>query len=154
MDGIYIWCKCNLEISAVKIKTGRKTVKKNRLFLIFSHKLTEDQQNDARETFGVDEFVSLPKSLQQLWSNIAPEEENIYKYLSPLWEYMAKQINSSDVVLIQGDFGATYLAIKLAKELEALPIYATTKRVVKEEIENNEVIKTSIFKHVRYRIYE
>jgi hypothetical protein len=40
------------------------------LYLVFSHRLTDDQIRDARQSLGVTDFVALPETLQQRWSNI------------------------------------------------------------------------------------
>ena len=51
-----------------------------KMFLLFSHKLTDEQIKDAKENLGVDEFVYLPPSLQKKFSNVPPELEDIKKY--------------------------------------------------------------------------
>ncbi len=38
-----------------------------KMFLLFSHKLTQTQKDDAIKTLGIDEFVYLPENLQQVF---------------------------------------------------------------------------------------
>ena len=58
------------------------------------------------------------------------------------------------MLLVQGDFGATYNMIKFAKNMGLTVIYATTKRIVSEYIENGKVLTKREFKHARFREYE
>nr|WP_250543651.1 CRISPR-associated protein Csx20 [Methanocaldococcus lauensis] len=124
------------------------------MFLLFSHNLTDDQIKDAKENLKVDKFIYLPKELQNIWSNIPPEVEDITDYLKPIKEFLKNNANDGDYVLIQGDFGATYNMVSYAFENNLIPIYATTKRVVKEVIENGKVITIREFKHCRFRKYK
>ncbi len=125
-----------------------------KMFLLFSHNLTNDQIKDAKENLKVNKFIYLPKELQNIWSNIPPEVEDITDYLKPIKEFLKNNANDGDYVLIQGDFGATYNMVNYAFENNLIPIYATTKRVVKEVIEDGKVITIREFKHCRFRKYK
>ena len=128
-------------------------IKLKKLFLLFSHTLTSEQVDDAKKTFGVEEFVELPLQLQELWSNVPSELEDVSNYLSPLITYIQEQSLRGDVVLIQGDFGATYHMVNVVKTLGLKAVYSTTKRNVLEKKIEGKIVKTSIFEHVRFRIY-
>jgi len=125
-----------------------------RMFLLFSHSLTELQKKDAKESLGVGEFIELPLELQKVWSNIPPELANLNNYLEPIFNYLKEHMKENDYALVQGDFGATCKVAKLTKELNAKAIYATTNRKVVEKKDGNRVYKKSIFEHVRFREYE
>ena len=125
-----------------------------KLFLLFSHTLTPIQEADAKATFGVEEFVELPSELQRLWSNVPSELDNVSDYLEPLKAYLQSESNLDDVVLIQGDFGATYQMVNFVKELGLKAVHATTKRNVVEKSVDDKIVKTSVFEHVRFRVYE
>ncbi len=125
-----------------------------KMFLLFSHNLTNDQIKDAKENLKVNKFIYLPKELQNIWSNIPPEVEDITDYLKPIKEFLKNNANDGDYVLIQGNFGATYNMVNYAFENNLIPIYATTKRVVKEVIEDGKVITIREFKHCRFRKYK
>ncbi len=124
------------------------------MILLFSHQLTESQKNDARENWSIDEFVSLTKELQKIWSNIDPELESLEEILLPIRHYVKEQTSKDDVVLIQGDFGACCNMAQFVKEKGMTPVYATTKRSVEEYREERKNIKKSIFEHRRFRKYE
>jgi hypothetical protein len=122
-----------------------------KMILLFSHRLTAEQIADGKGSFGVEEFVALDDALQSVWSNVPSELEEIVEYLQPVRDYLIEQIESDDVVLIQGDFGATCAMVSFVKSLGGVAVYATTKRNVVEKEIDNKIVKTSIFEHVRFR---
>jgi hypothetical protein len=124
------------------------------MFLLFSHTLTPLQKEDAKKSFGVDEFVSLPPDLQDLWSNIPPEISNLKAYLKPIERFIKDNVKEGDVVLVQGDFGATCLAVQQVWMQGALPVYATTRRRVVEQRHGDQTHKVSLFEHIRFRAYK
>jgi len=126
------------------------------LFLLFSHSLTREQQQDAQDSLGVSEFVSLPVELQQVFSNIPPELEDLDEYLKPIVNWIKQNCsNQKNYILIQGDFGATYSLVSHCKELNyAKPVYATTERKSVDTVQDDGSIATQrIFKHKRFREY-
>ncbi|HFU76702.1 MAG TPA: hypothetical protein ENK66_10700 [Arcobacter sp.] len=124
-----------------------------KLFLLFSHTLTERQRKDAKESLGVGEFVVLPEELQRLWSNIPPHLQTLSAYLEPLKAYIRSSTCDGDVVLIQGDFGGCYEMINFVKSLGLEAVHATTTRDVVEKTVNGKVEKLSRFEHVIFRKY-
>ncbi len=125
-----------------------------RIFLIFSHELTEEQRADLIKNWQVEEFVSLPAELQGLWSGVPPHLEGLAAYLAPLFRWLAQQAREGDLALVQGEFGAVYLTVKRAFELNLVPIYATTRREVQEKrLADGSVRQERVFRHVRFRVY-
>jgi len=122
-----------------------------KMFLLFSHKLTQAQIANAKEQFGVEEFVYLSDELQHLWSNIPPDIGALKEYLVPIKNYLSQNLKKDDVALIQGDFGATCQMANFVKSLGAKAVYATTRRSVQEKTIDGKVVKTSVFEHVRFR---
>ena len=124
-------------------------------YLLFNHTLTEAQKADAIQTFGVEKFEPLPSKLQALWSNI-PADIDTYEmgsYLYEVYLYLTTRVQEDDVVLIQGDFGASCMMASLVRKLDGIPVYATTVRRAVESKEGDRVLKTSVFEHVRFREY-
>lgn len=124
-----------------------------KMFLLFSHNLSEIQLNDAKSNLEVSEVVSLPNKLQDIWSNIPADIENLREYLLSIRNFLAENSQYGDVVLIQGDFGAVYQMVNFSKDLGLIPVYATTSREIEEFEENGKTIKKSIFEHIRFREY-
>ncbi|MDX4038019.1 CRISPR-associated protein Csx20 [Aliarcobacter skirrowii] len=126
----------------------------NKMFLLFSHTLTKNQKDDAMKSFGIEEFIYLPKDLQELFSNVPNDLKKLSEYLTPIKLFLKQYSKEGDFVLIQGDFGATYILVNFAKSLYLNPVYSTTKRVTQEFEEDGKIIKKSIFEHERFREYE
>jgi len=124
-----------------------------KLFLFFSHTLTTAQEKDAKALFGIEEFVVLSDELQTLWSNVPSDLADVSGYLEPLKNYLKLEFSSDDVVLVQGDFGATYHIVNFVNSLGLKAVHATTKRNVVEKVIDNKIVKTSLFEHVRFRVY-
>lgn len=124
-----------------------------KLFLLFSHTLTQVQEEDAKVSLGVEVFEKLPEELQRLWSNIPPELTELEDYLEPLKTYMRNEAQKGDVVLIQGDFGGCYAMINFVKSLGLEAVHSTTTRDVIEKTVNGKVEKFSRFEHVIFRKY-
>ncbi|WAM31609.1 CRISPR-associated protein Csx20 [Caldicellulosiruptor naganoensis] len=127
----------------------------NRLFLIFNHTLTEEQEKEAREVLGVEEIISLPQDLQNFWSNIPPDVDLNEEMFKPIVSFLSRNKSQNlNYCLIQGDFGATVYLVSWCFKNGFIPIYATTKRTAQEVIKPDgsvELIK--IFKHERFRRY-
>jgi hypothetical protein len=124
-----------------------------KMFLLFSHTLTQTQIDDAKENLAIEEFISLNSDLQTIWSNIPSDMVLLNDYLLPFRNYLVENSEHEDVVLIQGDFGAVYQMVNFAKTLGLKTVYATTRRVIEEVVIDNKTVKKSIFEHRRFREY-
>jgi len=126
-----------------------------KMILLFSHKLSEDQIKDAKENYVIDEFISLPHNLQNIWSNISPDIDSLKEVLIPIKKFIKTESQLNDVVFIQGDFGAVYSMVNFCQDLRLISIYATTERdAVEYKNEEGKMVKKSIFEHRRFREYE
>ena len=134
-------------------KLSVKVNNKTNMILIFSHELTTTQIDDARKTFGVRDFIKMPKTLQDKWSNIPPELSNLDEFMAEFKNFIKTNAKIGDVALVQGDFGATYSIVHFCKKNGIKAIYATTKRTIKESMVGDKVAKNSIFEHVKFREY-
>jgi hypothetical protein len=124
------------------------------LYLLFSHELLEQQKREAYEDLDVKDIYSLPPDIKEIWSQIPPGVPKLEEYLLPIKKWLEKRLNEGDYILIQGDFGATYLMVRWAFSKNCKPIYATTERKALEVYENGVVIIKKVFQHVRFRLYE
>ncbi len=125
-----------------------------KVILLFSHTLSDEQISEAKLNYDVEEFMYLPKNLQNLWSSIEPELETISEVLTPLKNFLIQNSEKDDLVLVQGDFGAVFIMVDFCFKHNLVPIYATTQRVVKEYEQDNRLVKKSIFTFGRFRKYE
>ena len=121
------------------------------LFTLINHTLTSEQEEDARKNLNVDKFINIADAR---WRDIDPSEKSVIKFFEVYKDKLKKQAKSGDVLLVQGDFGATYNMIRFAKNMDLIAVYATTNRIVSEQIENGKVVIKREFKHARFREYE
>ena len=122
-----------------------------KMFVLINHELTQEQKDQAIKSFDIDSIINIT---DDTWSNINPADENILYALNAYKKELMLEAKAGDILLVQGDFGATYNMIKFAKNMGLTVIYATTKRIVSEYIENGKVVTKREFKHARFREYE
>ena len=119
-------------------------------FTLFSHKLNAQQIADAKKTFGVNTFISITS---EYWSNIPPDAISLEPYIKDIKAYLLEHSSKGDILLVQGDFGATFTIVNFAHTLGLIAVYATTNRICTEEIIDNKIIKKSVFEHIQFRKY-
>lgn len=125
------------------------------LILLFNHTLTNIQATDARQSLGVDQIVSPPEAILRTWAQVPADTEDLNDFLQPVMDWLEATAVTNDFVLIQGEYGATCLAVKQALRLGLIPVYSTTKRqAVEKHLPDGQVKIGHIFSHVRYRKYE
>ena len=93
------------------------------LFILMNHALTPEQEEDARKNLYVGKFVNIADSK---WSDIDPSEKSIIKFVETYKDKLKKQAKAGDILLVQGDFGATYNMIRFAKNMGLIGVYAIT----------------------------
>ena len=125
-----------------------------KLFLLFSHEITDKQKKDARENLNINQIIKLPDNLQQKWSNVPAKLESLSEYMLPFKNWLSKNVITDDYILVQGEFGAVYFIVSWAKYNDLNPIYSTTERISKEVNDGERVKSVKIFEHRRFREYE
>lgn len=124
------------------------------LLLLFNHTATDLQIEDAARSLGVARFESPPEEIRRLWQDVPPELDAIREYLAPVAAWVISKARAGDYILIQGEFGATWLMVQLAFERGLIPIYSTSERNANEEILEDGTVRLSHqFRHVRFRKY-
>ena len=121
-----------------------------KMFVLINHDLTQEQKSQALKVFGVENIVNIA---DDAWSSINPSDENILGALSVYKKELMLEAKAGDILLVQGDFGATYNMINFAKNIGLKTIYATTKRVVQELIIDGKSVTRRKFKHEKFREY-
>lgn len=126
----------------------------NKLIVLFNHALTEEQRRDAEKNLSVKSVVLPPQELSVLWADVPPYLEGLSDWLTPFKEWLSRVSSSGDYLLVQGDYGATWLMVNYAFELNLIPVYATTRREAKEvEVGDGVVEMRRRFAHVQFRRY-
>lgn len=125
-----------------------------KMFVLLSHTLSDTQIAEARTKFGVLEFVKLPANLQEAFSSVPPDLDDLSDFARPFMEFLSQNAGNGDLAVIQGDFGLTYILVGFCKKNGIKALYATTKRVVSERNKNGKISKISTFEHINFREYK
>lgn len=124
------------------------------MLILLNHALTEEQRQEA-EAMGNQTFLSPSKEVQALWSNVDPHSDSLVTYLAPVFKWLRNNCPTHIDVLVQGEPGATFLAVQLVFALGGKPYYATTERSAIEVRQPDGSVKVErTFRHVRFRMYE
>jgi len=124
------------------------------LFLLFNHTLTPGQEHDARQSLKIDRIVTMPPEIKSVWNAIDPKIASVLEVIHPVKTWLAEHATPCDVVLIQGDFGASYLMVKFAFNHGLIPVYSTTLRQAVELHQPDGTVRmVHQFKHHRFRRY-
>ena len=124
-----------------------------KLIVLMSHKMTENQKEDAYKTLNVKEILESNQDIKNIWSNIEPKSSLDLSRLDLVIEWIKKNSKSGDYVLVQGEFGATFYIVDYCFKSQLIPIYDTSKRQVVEEIQEDKTITNRTFKHEGFREY-
>jgi len=125
------------------------------LILLFNHRLTARQEEDARASLGISRITQPPISIRMVWAQVPPDVDELTGYLAPVFSWLEEVARPGDFVLVQGEFGATCLAVREALRLDLIPLYSTTRReAVEKHLADGRVEIRHTFAHVRYRRYE
>ena len=124
------------------------------LIVLFNHTLTEAQKADARASLGVEAIVDPPAHIRRLWAHVPPDAEALSSYLAPICAWLAETAVPGDFVLVQGEFGATFLMVSFCLKRGLIPVYSTTDRqAVEKHLPGDTVRIQHVFRHVRFRGY-
>jgi len=129
---------------------------KEKLFVAFSHKLTQDQINDLKESLGIVDYILLRDYnpvLQDIFSNVDPELSamDIRKEISEKI-INAAEANGCTYLYVAGEPTVVLLTTVLAVNNTMRVIQSTTQRISKDiEMDDGTIKKVSEFKHVQWR---
>ena len=122
-------------------------------FCLLNHELTQNQILELKNRFNVENIIYPPEELSRKWSQIPAEKEldktiigNVINWLTPA--------KNGDLLIAQGEFGATFMIVDYALKNELVPLHAVTKRVAVEHRDGEVVSKQYVFEHVCFRKYE
>ncbi len=125
-----------------------------KFLILFNHRLTDEQELDAVDLLGVDEFCAPPVEVSSLWKAIPPDATELRHVLGPVFTWLDIEGKPGDYLLVQGDFGATCMVVDYATRTGLKPVYATTRRITSQrENDDGSVEIIHRFHHVRFREY-
>ena len=124
------------------------------LLLLLNHALTKPQEQDAKSSLQINQIIEPPKNIRELWRQVPPDIPSIAGYLQPIKKWLSESGKPGDFILVQGDFGATYIMVSHAFEYGLIPVYTTTFREAEERNKEDGMVEmTHRFRHQRFRRY-
>jgi hypothetical protein len=122
--------------------------------VLFNHTLTPAQEESAFRSLAVDDIISPPAEVRRLWSQVPPAADSLADYLSPVKTWLDSTARPGDFVLVQGEFGATFIMVNHCLQKGYVPIYSTTsRRAMESHLADGTVEVRHVFSHVRFRRY-
>lgn len=146
-----------MKIDVKVIVPEKKEFMKSKLLILFSHSLTDSQKSDIRKNLKINEsdIVQLPADLKTNFSNVPPDMKSIKNYACQFVEWIKKNAEEGDYVLIQGDYGVSFLLVDFCLRNHFIPLYATTERIQQEEKNpDGSITIKKFFNHKLFRRYE
>lgn len=128
----------------------------NKVIIIFSHILTEEQTKELIKDYNISKFIELPEKLKYTWGSVDPNED-LEKQLLGIKDFLIKEKNTKEktYVIVQGDFGATFHLVNFCLDNGFLPMYASSIRDYEFEKRDDGTIKNiHYFRHERFRLYK
>ena len=119
------------------------------IVLLFSHILTDPQEKELKERYRCENIIYMPEELKKIWMNVDDTTS-----AEPFKNFLLKNLNKGDYVLIQGEWGLTFQLVNFALDNGFVPLFSRTTRDVKEEKKGDEVVRISVFRHLGFRKYE
>jgi CRISPR-associated DxTHG motif protein len=98
-----------------------------RLFNVTNHQLTADQIEDARQRWDIVDVVDLDEELKAVWANI-----EVGSAASLIFDRLWQRSTHADVIVVQGEYGATFTLVSMLRTAGRRVVYASTAREVTE----------------------
>jgi len=123
-------------------------------FIILNHSLTRLQEEELRSKFGVERIVEMPQDLKRVWSDFSAWTNLTDSRVSDIVEWLDDQARTADLVVVQGEWGATFYVVDFCFYKDLIPLYASSERLYEQEnLSGQRVRRTHIFKHVKFKKY-
>ena len=124
-----------------------------KVFCLLNHELTQNQILELKDKFGVEKIEYPSEQLSKSWSQIPAVEEIDMNIITAIVNWLSSA-NQNDVLIVQGEFGSTFMLVDYALKKNLVPIYAVTTRISKEIRVGEKVQKVNVFEHVCFRKYK
>ena len=122
-------------------------------FCLLNHELTQNQIAELKGKFRIERIVYPREELSKMWSQITATEELDMDVINTVVSWLSSA-NQNDVLIVQGEFGSTFMIVDYALKNGLIPLHAVTKRVANEQRNGEIVYRQYIFEHVCFRKYK
>ena len=126
------------------------------VFCLLNHELTPNQIEELHVSYGGEKITYPTEQITKLWSGIPTDSELKKIQFEPIVKWL-QDAKAGDVLVLQGEYSATFALADFALQKAMTPVCAVTKRVSQETREGEKVHKSYVFEHVcfrRYRYYK
>ena len=122
--------------------------------VLMNHDLTQRQLSEVNTVFGSMKLIVPPEDIRSFWESIPPEGELNMAGLNRVIKFLENIAGTGDVVLVQGEFGATFYVVDYCFKKGHIPVYATSVREYGEKRnDDGSINRCHVFKHVQFRRY-
>lgn len=122
-------------------------------FWVLNHGITEGQQKDLIENYGVREISSLPPEMAEVWGNLPLEPFVDDSIIASLLEWLSCAC-SEDVIVVQGEPVYSFSLVNALLQKNIRVLAAVTARISTQKQVGDSIVKESVFKHVCFRQYK
>jgi hypothetical protein len=125
-----------------------------RAFILLNHSLTKTQKSELYNRYECEEILTPPLPLQSFWAAIHPADGLPNGNLRDLRKWVEENANAGDVLVVQGDAGASCYMAQLCRRIGVRPLYASTERTSAErQLRDGKIERLAVFDHVCFREY-
>jgi len=122
------------------------------IYCLLNHELTSKQKEELFPEYGANNIIYPPAAVSALWAGIPTDKELTKVHFEPFTAWL-RDAKPGDVLILQGEFGATFALTDFALQKGLIPVCAVSKRVSREIREGEVVRKTNDFEHICFRRY-
>ncbi|MCL2193707.1 MAG: CRISPR-associated protein Csx20 [Treponema sp.] len=115
-------------------------------FCLLNHRLTPRQETELKS------ILYPPPHVADMWSRIPTDRELKKAQLEPFATWL-QEAETGDIVVLQGEFSATFAMVDFVLGKGLIPVCAVTERVAQEEREGEIVHRKYVFEHICFRRY-
>ena len=124
-----------------------------KVYCLLNHSLTERQLAELQEKYGAGEVVYPDERLAATWSQVPVTPVLDRSVIQAITDWLSAA-RKGDVLVVQGEFGSTFMIVDYALGRGLVPLHAVTRRVALEHREGEKVLRQYVFEHVCFRRYE
>lgn len=125
------------------------------LYTLLNHQLTTEQHNNIISFFNSEAVITSPPAVvSDYWCNVNPNGSLSDTGISTVFDWL-KTISKDSAIIVQGEYGATYMVVDWCIKNGIAVYYITTNRNADEQTNTDgSSTITRIFRHAGLRKYE
>jgi hypothetical protein len=123
-------------------------------YLLLNHEITKAQRLELTEGWGAQRVQHLDQEIGRHWSAVSPYGELDLEFLKGVCRTIEGKARKGDMIVVQGEYGATFFVVNFCLQHNFVPLYATSLRNYEErQNADGSVERFHRFRHIRFRRY-